>query len=166
MTQCFVVLVSSVLLFCSHQTIAFAPPVAHLYKAAAPTFSRSQLDTRRYNLFDLISSVVTNFGKEATVSHILIGPKTMREAKAKAKLSELKAEIGDDPVKFAEVAAATSTCPSSKSGGSLGTFGPGRMVKDFDKVCFEEAVGVVHGPISTQFGEHLILITGRTGDKE
>jgi peptidyl-prolyl cis-trans isomerase C len=40
------------------------------------------------------------------------------------------------------------------------------MVKDFDKVCFEEAVGVVHGPISTQFGEHLILITGRTGDKE
>jgi peptidyl-prolyl cis-trans isomerase C len=38
------------------------------------------------------------------------------------------------------------------------------MVKNFDQVCFNEAVGVVHGPISTQFGEHLILITERTGE--
>jgi peptidyl-prolyl cis-trans isomerase C len=58
----------------------------------------------------------------------------------------------------------SSGCPSSKNGGSLGEFGPGMMVKNFDDVCFNEAVGVVHGPVSTQFGEHLILITQRTGE--
>jgi len=38
------------------------------------------------------------------------------------------------------------------------------MVKNFDTVCFSEEVGIVHGPVSTQFGEHLILITKRTGE--
>lgn len=35
------------------------------------------------------------------------------------------------------------------------------MVAEFDKVVFNEAVGMVHGPIETQFGSHLILITDR-----
>jgi peptidyl-prolyl cis-trans isomerase C len=148
----------SALLLC--MTSAFAPGIG------APTFTRSQLDTRCYNLFDNLGSVVNNFGKKVTASHILIGPRTMDEDEAKARLLELKEEIGDDPVKFAEAATENSTCPSSKKSGDLGTFFPGMMVKQFDKVCFEEDVGVVHGPISTQFGEHLILITERTGDKK
>ena len=44
--------------------------------------------------------------------------------------------------------------------------GPGMTVKAFDEVCFNEKVGVVHGPVSTQFAEHLILITKRTGEEE
>ena len=38
------------------------------------------------------------------------------------------------------------------------------MFRDFDKVCFDEEVevGVVRGPISTQFGDHLIFIRERT----
>ena len=43
----------------------------------------------------------------------------------------------------------------------LGTFKPGMMVKEFDTVCFEKEIGVVHGPVETQFGSHLILITRR-----
>ena len=35
------------------------------------------------------------------------------------------------------------------------------MVKEFDRVCFEKEVGVVHGPVETQFGAHLILVTRR-----
>jgi peptidyl-prolyl cis-trans isomerase C len=35
------------------------------------------------------------------------------------------------------------------------------MVAEFDKVVFSEEVGVVHGPIETQFGFHLIEITNR-----
>ena len=35
------------------------------------------------------------------------------------------------------------------------------MVKEFDEVVFSKEVGVVHGPIETQFGSHLILITRR-----
>jgi peptidyl-prolyl cis-trans isomerase C len=35
------------------------------------------------------------------------------------------------------------------------------MVPEFDKVVFNEAVGVVHGPVKTDFGYHLIEITSR-----
>lgn len=54
-----------------------------------------------------------------------------------------------------------SKCPSGREGGSLGEFSPGMMVPEFDKVVFSEEVGVVHGPIETQFGFHLIEITNR-----
>mmetsp|Transcript_563 Transcript_563/g.930 ORF Transcript_563/g.930 Transcript_563/m.930 type:complete len:158 (+) Transcript_563:185-658(+) len=157
MMQLFLLL--SALLFCV--TSAFTPGIS-----GPPTFTRSKLDTRRYNLFDTFGSIANNFGKKVTASHILIGPGEMKGEEAKAKLLKLKGKIGGDPEKFAEAAATTSTCPTSKKGGDLGSFGPGMMVKEFDKVCFEEDVGVVHGPISTQFGEHLILITDRTGDKK
>jgi len=60
-----------------------------------------------------------------------------------------------------------SECPSASRGGNLGTFKPGMMVKEFDRVVFEKEVGVVHGPVETQFGAHLILITRRfEGDEK
>ncbi|KAJ1462948.1 hypothetical protein M885DRAFT_504414 [Pelagophyceae sp. CCMP2097] len=64
---------------------------------------------------------------------------------------------------FGDAARAFSTCPSGKSGGSLGTFEPGKMVAEFDKVCFDETVpvGVVVGPVKTQFGYHLIRVDDR-----
>ena len=137
---------------------AFAPST----NGGAIAFRR--MDTRQFNYFDNLGSMWRNRGKKVSASHICIGPKTMDEVTAKAFLSELKTEIGDDPEKFASAAAEHSKCPSAKKGGDLGEFGPGMMVKNFDTVCFEDEVGVVHGPVSTQFGEHLILITKRTGD--
>ena len=77
-------------------------------------------------------------------------------------LEDLKVEIGDSPVSFAKAAAQYSACPSASRGGDLGEFGPGQMVKEFDTVVFNEPVGVVHGPIRTQFGYHLIYIRDRT----
>jgi peptidyl-prolyl cis-trans isomerase C len=76
--------------------------------------------------------------------------------------AQLKArsEKGED---FAALAAEYSQCPSGKSGGALGEFGPGRMVKEFDDVCFGPAeVGKVVGPVKTQFGYHLVEVTSRT----
>ena len=102
-----------------------------------------------------------HWGKKATASHILFRPSQFPEDEARVKLTEIKAEVDNDPEKFAAAAREWSGCPSSKNGGDLGEFGPGMMVKNFDAVCFNEEVGVVHGPISTQFGEHLILITQR-----
>lgn len=97
------------------------------------------------------------FTTKATASHILI----KGGAEAENKLEDLKAEIGDSPIKFAEAAARYSECPSASSGGNLGEFGPGAMVKEFDQVVFNEAVGKVHGPVKTQFGYHLIYISER-----
>jgi peptidyl-prolyl cis-trans isomerase C len=74
---------------------------------------------------------------------------------------DLKAKIdgGED---FAALAKKHSKCPSGRSGGDLGSFGPGQMVKEFDTVVFNEAVGEVHGPVKTQFGYHLLEVTSRS----
>lgn len=68
-------------------------------------------------------------------------------------------EGGED---FADLAKEHSLCPSGRSGGDLGQFSPGQMVREFDEVVFSEAVGEVHGPVQTQFGFHLIEITERS----
>lgn len=88
----------------------------------------------------------------ATARHILVD--------SEAKCNELKSEIANG-TDFDEVAKANSTCPSSAKGGDLGQFGPGQMVPEFDKAVFSGDVGVVYGPIKTQFGYHLLEVTGR-----
>ena len=114
----------------------------------------------------------TGGGRTATAYHILV--------KDEAHCNSLKAEIQEDQRRSAKIkaegtqldlgleafkaaAAQHSTCPSGKNaGGSLGTFGPGMMVPAFDKVCWSAPIGEVQGPVATQFGFHLILVTART----
>merc|ERR1712072_1592046 len=91
--------------------------------------------------------------KSAEASHILVPDE--------AKAAQLKTEI-EGGADFADLAAKHSTCPSGKSGGSLGSFGPGQMVPEFDKVVFSGEVKKVLGPVKTQFGYHLIWISSRT----
>jgi peptidyl-prolyl cis-trans isomerase C len=109
-------------------------------------------------IFDGMQDFLKRFTTRASASHILI----KGGSEAEHKLEDLKAEIGNSPVKFAEYASRYSECPSASSGGDLGEFGPGTMVKEFDEVVFNESVGEVHGPIKTQFGCHLIYIRERT----
>jgi len=88
----------------------------------------------------------------ATARHILVD--------TEEKCNEIKAEI-EDGTTFENAAKAHSNCPSAKEGGDLGKFGPGQMVPEFDEAIFSGDVGVLYGPIKTQFGYHLIDITGR-----
>ena len=74
---------------------------------------------------------------------------------------QLKTEIAGG-ASFEDLAKQHSSCPSGQQGGALGEFGPGQMVKEFDTVVFNEAVGEVHGPVKTQFGFHLLEITARS----
>jgi len=94
----------------------------------------------------------------AVASHILV--------KTKDEADSLKKEIDGDKVKFAALAKEKSLCPSGKQGGgSLGRFVQGQMVPPFDRVVFdpENEIGVVYGPVETQFGWHLIVISERHG---
>lgn len=59
---------------------------------------------------------------------------------------------------FEEIAKTKSLCPSGKKGGSLGWFGRGMMVKEFDTACFNAKKGDILGPIKTQFGYHVIRV--------
>jgi parvulin-like peptidyl-prolyl isomerase len=63
---------------------------------------------------------------------------------------------------FAELARQFSTDPgSAQRGGDLGWFGRGRMVKEFEEACFNARPGDIVGPVLTQFGLHIIKVTGR-----
>ena len=90
---------------------------------------------------------------QAAARHILVS--------TEAQCNALKQQIaaGAD---FAELAKRHSSCPSGREGGALGTFSPGQMVREFDQVVFSAPVGVVQGPVKTQFGYHLVEVTHRT----
>ncbi len=90
---------------------------------------------------------------QASARHILVATEEL--------CNDLKGQIeaGSD---FAELAKNHSTCPSGQSGGELGTFGPGQMVPEFDKVVFSAPVNTVQGPVRTQFGYHLLEVTERS----
>lgn len=92
------------------------------------------------------------FGKKEKVkcSHILV----KEQAEAEALLAELQA--GAD---FSEKAGALSQCPSGRQGGDLGAFSRGTMVKEFDAVAFELAVGELSGIVKTKFGYHILKRT-------
>mgnify|MGYP002630053963 FL=1 len=89
----------------------------------------------------------------ASARHILVD--------SEEQCQQLKTEIAGG-ASFEDLAKQHSSCPSGQQGGALGEFGPGQMVKEFDTVVFNEAVGEVHGPVKTQFGFHLLEITARS----
>jgi peptidyl-prolyl cis-trans isomerase C len=89
---------------------------------------------------------------QASARHILVD--------SEEKCKQLKTDI-ENGADFAAVAREHSSCPSSRDGGNLGTFGRGQMGREFDEVVFSAPVGVVEGPVTTQFGYHLVEVTSR-----
>ncbi len=94
--------------------------------------------------------------------HILLSAATPdQEASAKKLANELivRAKRGED---FSALARQYSTEPgASTSGGDLGWFGKGRMVKEFEAAALAGRPGQIMGPVKTQFGIHIIKIEGR-----
>jgi peptidyl-prolyl cis-trans isomerase C len=115
-------------------------------------------------LFDGISKAFQNteYGPppeavKASARHILVA--TEGEAQVVMKM------IASGEQSFESCAQDFSTCPSASKGGSLGSFSPGTMVPEFDKVIFdpEMKIGQVIGPVLTNFGFHVIVVEKRTG---
>ena len=69
-----------------------------------------------------------------------------------------RAESGAD---FAELARAFSDGPSATSGGNLGYFRRGVMVKPFEDAVFAAEVGDIIAPIITEFGVHVIFVKNK-----
>ena len=97
-------------------------------------------------------------GEQAQAQHILVSPKDKTDAAKAAALAAIRdlkrrVEAGED---FSALAAAHSDCPSGKqAGGSLGWFGRGAMVPEFDNAVFSMKDGEVSDSVETQFGYHL-----------
>jgi len=167
MIQLLTLALFSTFLLSARVATAFVPSTPH--PTQTKTFHQTQTFHRHQTilqnqLFDTIGSMFKNFGKKASASHILIKPTQLPADEAKAKLLEIKEAVANDSEEFARYASEYSDCPSGRKGGDLGEFGPGMMVAEFDAIAFGEDVGVVHGPVSTSFGEHLIYVTARSGD--
>jgi peptidyl-prolyl cis-trans isomerase D len=103
-------------------------------------------------------------GEQANARHILI-----RVAADATELERGEAELRADGVAamaksggdFAAIAAEHSEDPGSKdNGGDLGWFGRGQMVAEFENAVFAAKPGDIIGPITSQFGYHIIKVEG------
>jgi len=92
---------------------------------------------------------------KATARHILLNSEKLAK--------KLKKEIIKKEITFEKAAKKFSKCPSAKSGGNLGTFEKGEMVKEFDNVIFtkDAQLNRTIGPVKTEFGFHLIEILAK-----
>ena len=90
-------------------------------------------------------------GETVNASHILVD--------SEEKALELLSKIKSGECSFEDSAKENSSCPSGQQGGSLGDFGRGQMVPEFDTAVFEMAEGeITETPVKTQFGYHLIKL--------
>lgn len=106
--------------------------------------------------------------EEIRASHILIranrdaGPAEKKEAKDKIDLLRRKALAGED---FAKLARENSEDGSASTGGDLGFFKRGDMIKSFEDVAFSLKEGDISEVIQTDFGYHIIKLTDRRPER-
>ena len=80
---------------------------------------------------------------------------------AEAKIEALKQQI-QSGASFETLARANSQDPGSAiQGGDLGWFGRGQMVKPFEDAAFAAVPGTLVGPVTTDYGVHLIEVLGK-----
>ena len=109
-------------------------------------------ETSEENIKNFYNEYVKSFQEytEVNASHILV--KTKNEAVS--IINKLKSKS-----QFSELAKTFSIGPSGKNGGNLGWFGPGQMVKEFEKAAFLiEKGNISQKPIKTKFGFHVIKV--------
>lgn len=108
--------------------------------------------------------------EERRASHILIladkdAPQAEQD-KARARADEVLAKLKAAPGDFARLAKDYSQDPGSAAkGGDLGFFGRGAMVKPFEEAVFGLKEGETSGLVRSDFGWHIIRVTGIKGGK-
>ncbi|MBL8394532.1 MAG: SurA N-terminal domain-containing protein [Candidatus Accumulibacter sp.] len=100
--------------------------------------------------------------EERRASHILITVNDdVDQSKARVKAEEVLKEVHKSPERFAELARKHSQDPgSAEKGGDLGFIGRGMMVKPFEEAVFKLRVNEVSGLVQSEFGYHIIRLTG------
>ena len=105
--------------------------------------------------------------EERQASHILVAVKAdasdADKAAARQKATALLEKARARPDSFSELAKANSQdTGSAAQGGDLGSFARGAMVKPFEDAVFAAKIGDIVGPVQSDFGYHVIKVTGIT----
>ena len=88
--------------------------------------------------------------------HILFA----KDTKNKISIADLRKKLTKK--NFESMAKKYSEEPNAnKSGGSLGWFGKGKMVPEFEKIAFSMKPGQISLPLTTKFGTHVILVEAK-----
>lgn len=95
-----------------------------------------------------------------------MGAKATERAVAKKTAEQALAEVQKTPGNFAELAKKYSQDPGSKdTGGDVGFFGRGMMVKPFEAAAWKLQPGQVSGLVESDFGFHIIKLTAVRGEE-
>lgn len=105
-------------------------------------------------------------GTELRASHIVLLVPTNRESdelhEVEAQLKQLRTEIVQKKITFADAARMHSQGPSREQGGDVGFFPfRGKMPTAFCDVAFRLKEGEISQPFRSPFGVHLCVVTGR-----
>jgi peptidyl-prolyl cis-trans isomerase D len=91
--------------------------------------------------------------EQRRASHILVPTETLAQT--------LAAELRKAPARFGDLAKQHSQDPgSAEKGGDLGYFGRGMMVGPFEESAFRLKQGEIGDPVQSDFGWHIIRVTG------
>ena len=106
--------------------------------------------------------------EQRQASHILIGFGVSATEKeklaARDKAADILTQLKKNPKLFEELAIKNSQDPGSATkGGDLGSFARGAMVKPFEDAAFSMKVNQISDLVQSEFGYHIIKVTGITG---
>jgi len=112
-------------------------------------------------------SNISKYGEpeQRRASHILIAVKSgageAEKAKARERAAQIMSQLRKSPGSFAELAKANSgDSGSAAQGGDLGFFARGMMVRPFEDAAFQLKPNQISDPVESDFGFHIIKITG------
>lgn len=105
---------------------------------------------------------------EVEMSHIVIKPKAseINIKKTRKELDDIRTKILSGELKFDDAAAFHSQdFGSAKNGGSLGKFGRGSMVPEFEEVVYSLKVGEISKVFESPYGFHIVKLTAKGMDE-
>ncbi len=139
-----------------------------LFSEVAPTLKKGEAadPIRSDSGFHLVYMADLRGGEQMVsqteVRHILVKPsEILTDAQAEQLVIDLKSRIeaGED---FGELAKEYSEdIGSGQEGGDLGWTMKGQMVPEFDEAMARAKIGEISDPIHSQFGWHILEVTGR-----
>src|SRR5437867_5169616 len=133
-----------------------------LFRAADLAAAQNVTDEEVAAAYERQKATRYSNGEQRHASHVLFKtdnaapPDVVAKVEKKARDILKRARAGED---FAALARKYSEDSSAASGGDLGLFGRGQMVKEFEDAAFSLPVGGVSDPVRTVYGFHIIKVT-------